>query len=382
MKHGHSGVLGIFFVLLLTILIAGVLTVPEQVFAATDTIGGASGQNSLSGNYVVAFPIVPSASGSLSSIGVNWAGTQSGNVMVALYGAGTGKPVSLLTQSSSTALSISTGFQDVPVTPYSITGGTTYWIAFLLSATKGYYQSSGGSGRSYYAKTFGSFDSTWSSSSTQDTAATANMEITYSTGPPPSDFTISASPTSQSVGGGSSASSSLSLAAGGGFSGTVTLTVTSGCPASVTCSLSATTVSSYPNSVTLTVPTLITTSGTYAVLVTATSGSLIHTATFTVTVASPSTYNFNVRTGATQVLVTVSWTGTGTASVTIAGPSGTPIMYEASAAVYDRISYVSGSTTPTNIHRDTFTLSSPPTGTWNAYVSLSATTYTVTIEVS
>lgn len=198
--------------------------------------------------------------------------------------------------------------------------------------------------------------------------------------PPASDFTITATPSSQSIGAGATASSTLNLAAGGGFSGTVTLAVTSGCPSGVTCTVSPTSISTYPNSATLTVPTLITTSGTFPVLVTGTSGSLTHTATFTVTVGTASSYNFNVRTGATQVVVTVSWTGTGTASVTIAGPGGTPTLSESGAVVYDRISYVSGSSTPTNIHRVTFTLSSPPTGTWTAYVSQSGAT--VTIEVS
>lgn len=95
----------------------------------------------------------------------------------------------------------------------------------------------------------------------------------------------------------------------------------------------------------------------------------------------PSTYNFNVHSGATQVVVTVSWTGPpGTASVTIAGPGGTPTLSESGAVVYDRVSYITGSSTPTNIHRVTFTLSSPPTGTWTAGVSQAGAT--VTIEVS
>ena len=95
----------------------------------------------------------------------------------------------------------------------------------------------------------------------------------------------------------------------------------------------------------------------------------------------PSSYNFNVRTGATQVVVTVSWTGTlGTASVSIAGPGGTPTLSESGAVVYDRASYVSGSSTPTNIHRVTFTVTGQPTGTWTAYVS--QTGAAVTIEVS
>jgi hypothetical protein len=55
-------------------------------------------------------------------------------------------------------------------------------------------------------------------------------------------------------------------------------------------------------------------------------------------------------------------------------------MFESGAVVYNRISYVSGASPPTNIHRVTFTLSSPPAGVWTAYVS--QTGATVTIEVS
>jgi hypothetical protein len=53
---------------------------------------------------------------------------------------------------------------------------------------------------------------------------------------------------------------------------------------------------------------------------------------------------------------------------------------ESGAVVYDRTSYVSGASPPVNIHRVTFTLSSPPAGTWTALVSQPGAT--VTIEVS
>jgi len=93
-------------------------------------------------------------------------------------------------------------------------------------------------------------------------------------------------------------------------------------------------------------------------------------------------YTFNVHAGATQIVVTVSWTGTGTASVQILGPGGT-ILSESAAVIYDRVTYTGGSTTPTNIHRVTFALTSSPTSaqTWTALVTLSAN-YTVTIEVN
>jgi hypothetical protein len=102
------------------------------------------------------------------------------------------------------------------------------------------------------------------------------------------------------------------------------------------------------------------------------------------TVTGPGSYAANVHAGATQVVVTVTWTGSGTGSVILAGPGATPTLSESGQAVYDRLTYVSGSSTPMNIHRVTFNISSYSPGsaqTWTVYVSLSAS-YTVTIEVS
>jgi len=199
------------------------------------------------------------------------------------------------------------------------------------------------------------------------------------TGPPPGDFSISLSPTSQNVGAGGAASSTLTIAAGLGFSGTVGLSVTAGCPSGVTCSVSPNSINA-SGTATVTVPTLITSSGTFSVVVTATSGLLNHQTTFTVTVTPPASFSFNVQSTSVQVVVTVTWVGTGTASVTIVGPGGTPTMSESGGVVYNRISYVSGASSPTNIHRVTFTLSTPPAGVWTAYVSQSGAT--VTIEVN
>jgi hypothetical protein len=107
---------------------------------------------------------------------VNWAGAQSGNVRVALYSAGSGKPGSLLAESTSTAMNTAAGWQDVPVTSYSATAGT-YWIAVQLGSAKSVYYQSGS--RSWYVKSYGAFDSSWSGSSRQDSAAQWNMRVTY-----------------------------------------------------------------------------------------------------------------------------------------------------------------------------------------------------------
>jgi hypothetical protein len=206
---------------------------------------------------------------------------------------------------------------------------------------------------------------------------------TYSAGP---DFTISASPMSQNIGAGSTASSTLSLTALGGFSGTVTLGVTSGCPSGVTCAVTPSSVSTFPGIATLSVPTLITTTGSYSVVVTATNGTLTHTVSVSVNVAGPTSYAFSVRPGATQIVVTVSWSGTASAAVTIAGPNGSPTMSESAGIIYDRTSIVvSGSmTTTASIHRVTFTITAPTSAqAWTLLLSISgASNYNVTIEVS
>lgn len=208
------------------------------------------------------------------------------------------------------------------------------------------------------------------------------------------DFSVSASPTSQGVGAGSTAFYTLNLAASGGYTGTVSLTVTSGCPSGVTCTIAPTSVSSFPSTATLSVPTLITTpGGATNVIVTGTDASsppITHTAQVSLTVVGPTSFSFNVKSSATQVVVTLmySWTGSGAPPQgTIAiGPSGTPTYMESGAVVYDRTSIsVSGSGNTYNlIHRVTFTITAPGSAqVWTAYVSLSnVSTYTLTIEVS
>ena len=374
--------------LFLTVLLMLAVSVfPPVVFADADSTGGATSSGTPGSGYITGFPITISGSGTVSSIGVNWAGTQSGNVRVALYSAGSGKPGSLLAESASTAMTTAAGWQDVSVT-YSITAGS-YWVAIQISAGKTVYYKS--DSRSWYAKSYGAFDATWSGSSIQDSAAQWNMRVTYTTGPPPMDFSITASPTSRSVGAGNTASFTLNLAAAGGFTETVSLSVTSGCPVDVTCTVSPDSISSFPGSSTLSVPTLITTSGSYTVIVHAASTSKNHDVSVGLSVTGPASYSFNVKSGATQIVVTLTytWTGSGTppaGSITIVGPGGTPQYPESSGAIYDRTSIaVSGSSnTYTLLHRVTFTvhdITSPQV--WTALVSLaSVSTYNITIEVS
>jgi hypothetical protein len=207
-----------------------------------------------------------------------------------------------------------------------------------------------------------------------------------------SDFSISASPTSQSVGAGGTTIYTLSLSSSGGYAGTVSLTVTSGLPSGATATITPNSVNVFPATATLSISTLITTpGGTSSIVVSATDGTITHTVTVSLTVAAPLSSSFNVRAGATQVVVTLtySWSGTGSppqGSIAIAGPGGTPTLQEPSAVVYDRTSIaVSGGTnTYSIIHRVTFTITAPGSAqTWTALVSLSGVSnYNVAIEVS
>jgi len=249
----------------------------------------------------------------------------------------------------------------------------------------------GGYTFSYWQTSGVSVDST-SSQDTYMTVSNNGWLKAYFT-PIVPDFSIRATPTSQSVAAGATASFTLNLEAYAGFSGTVSLSVTSGAPPGVTCTITPSSISTFPGTATLYVPTLITTSGTYSTVVTATSATpaITHTVTVTLIVSPPPSYSFNVKAGATQIVVTLTytWTGSGApplGSITIAGPGGTPTLQESAAVTYDRTSIsVSGTTTTYSIiHRATFTITAPgSTQTWTALISiLGVSNYNVAIEVS
>jgi uncharacterized membrane protein len=104
------------------------------------------------------------------------------------------------------------------------------------------------------------------------------------------DFSISATPASQSIFKGSSTTATISLSSLYSFSGTITLTVSVSpqfnSPPSVSVNpISVTISSSSPGTATVNFSTFnSTTKTTYTVTVTATSGSIVHTTTFAVTV--------------------------------------------------------------------------------------------------
>lgn len=100
-------------------------------------------------------------------------------------------------------------------------------------------------------------------------------------------FSLSASPGSENVVPGGSASYTVTVTPDTGFSGTVNLAV-SGCPSGATCNLNPTSVNLPPTATsTLTVTTSSSTAtGTYVLTLTGTSGSVIQTTTVTLVVSS------------------------------------------------------------------------------------------------
>lgn len=102
------------------------------------------------------------------------------------------------------------------------------------------------------------------------------------------DFTISASPGSQTVTAGASGAYTVSIGAVNGFAGTVSLNA-SGLPSGATASFNPASVTNTGSSA-LTISTTSTTpAGTYTVSVTGVSGTLQHTALVTLVVNAPST---------------------------------------------------------------------------------------------
>ena len=128
-------------------------------------------------------------------------------------------------------------------------------------------------------------------------------------------FTLSASPSSQTVTPGSGASYSATVTGGGGFTGTVTFNV-SGLPSGATASFAPTAVTG-SGSTTMTVATSSgTPAGTYPLTISATSGTLTRTTAVTLVV------NGNFSLSATPSSRTISRGGSTSYNVTVAAGQG------------------------------------------------------------
>ena len=113
-------------------------------------------------------------------------------------------------------------------------------------------------------------------------STTVTLTVTSSSS---GDFSISATPSSESIRRGSAALYTATITALNGFASNVTLSI-SGCPGHSTCTFSPNPVSPpYPANSTLTVSTSRNTrTGTYPLTITGTSGTLHHSTTVSLTV--------------------------------------------------------------------------------------------------
>jgi hypothetical protein len=153
-------------------------------------------------------------------------------------------------------------------------------------------------------------------------------------GAPTPDFSVSATPTSQTVAPGASAPYTVTVSPSGGFTGTVTFSA-NGLPSGATATFNPTSVAT-SGSTTMTVATSTTTpAGSYPLTVTATSGTLVHTVGVTLVVRAPGGGDFMVAAtpssstvvagAATSYTVTVTATAgfTGTVTFSVSGlPTG------------------------------------------------------------
>src|SRR5215510_5763724 len=135
------------------------------------------------------------------------------------------------------------------------------------------------------------------------------------------DFSIAATPASQTVTAGNGTSYTATVTGSGGFSGVVNLSA-SGLPAGASASFNPTSVTGSGSS-TMSVTTSKTTpAGTYTLTITGTSGSLVHSTTVTLVVNAAPAPDFTIA--ASPATLTVARQSSGSYTVTITAVNGFP----------------------------------------------------------
>jgi hypothetical protein len=199
------------------------------------------------------------------------------------------------------------------------------------------------------------------------------------------DFSLTATPTSATINAGQSAPSTISVSAVNGYSGTVNLSVSSGCPANATCSFNPGTASPSATS-TLTVATASNTpAGTYTVTVNGVdtvNSALTHTTTFAVTVSAA---DFSISANPTSFSLLQGASGTSTVSLaSISGFNSPVALSVGSTCPAGAIcSFSTSSVTPTGSSVLTVAPStSTPPGTYTVVVTGTGGTRTHSANVS
>jgi len=198
---------------------------------------------------------------------------------------------------------------------------------------------------------------------------TATVSLVVNAAPTP-DFSISGSPSSQTVTAGQNSTYSVIVSAMNGFTGTVTLSV-SGLPSGATGSFTPGSVSGGSGTSTLTVTTTSSTpAGTSTVTITGTSGSLTHSTTVSLIVNAAPTTDFSIAASPSSQTLTAGQNTT--YSLTVGALNGFTGSVTLSASGFP--SGASGSFTPTSV---------AGSGTSTLTVSTASTTppgtYTLTV---
>jgi len=197
------------------------------------------------------------------------------------------------------------------------------------------------------------------------------VSVTVSANNPPPDFSISASPGSQTITGGNSTSFTVSVAGSNGFSGTVGL-VESGMPAGMLASCSPSSITG-SGSCTLNISTTTSTAaGTYTLTITGTSGTLTHNTSVSVKVNAVTLQpDFSLTASPSAQNVTAGKNTTFTATIAAVNSFSGTVALAASGMP----SGVSASFSPASI-----TTSSSSTLTVTTTTAAASGTYTLTIS--
>jgi hypothetical protein len=150
---------------------------------------------------------------------------------------------------------------------------------------------------------------------------TANVTLVV-TAPVVGDFSVSATPASQTVTAGTGTSYTATATGSGGFTGVVTWSA-SGLPTGAGASFNPTTVTGSGSSTMSVTTSTSTPAGTYTLTITGTSGSLVHSTTVTLVVNPAPTPDFSISDSPNSITVTRGTTGTSTVTIgSINGFSG------------------------------------------------------------
>jgi uncharacterized membrane protein/regulation of enolase protein 1 (concanavalin A-like superfamily) len=197
----------------------------------------------------------------------------------------------------------------------------------------------------------------------------------------PADFTLTASPSSQTVVVGNGTTYTASISPLNSYTGTATLSV-SGLPAGVTASFNPATITASGNS-TLTITTAsTTTAGTYTLTISATDGALTHTTTVTLVVQGAPDFSLTATPGSQTVTqgngttyttsISALNSYTGTVSFSVSGlPTGATASFSPTSVT------TSGSSTLT-----VSTATTTPAGTYTLTISATDGTLTHTTTVT